>query len=422
MPTTFKNRKLQISEKVARSRREETYQAALEIHGGSKSAEVGLLDTVNAKCNKTTLVEVLSTSDKFKRSVLPQLYKVSLKDFEGSEENMLRSVSVYYDRGIMGKRKYRQVYRNVSFQKLKKEKKYGKRIAIDNCPIPLLVPYNKLMPFVKSIYIGTVYSTYDSLCDGLEDGDKIQGCYRNLKELLIMLAEFYLVSRPADLVWFDEANTFYIALGGDGAPFGKYDVACAWLVSFLNLGKGVLSSNENYLLFGANCSESCVPVSRFIQKLMIEVEEIEKQVFPINVNGTVVSVKFCIAELPNDMKMLAYLAGELSNSAKYFSTFAKVSLDDCKNTSGSFGKEKSNTWRPWEYSKRLAVAKAVDIQKRKVNKLSIKPSTKRNKITSFIAQQSSRQEFVPLVGKLIDQAHVDPLHLIMPALWPIVIY
>jgi hypothetical protein len=200
--------------------------------GGCKSAEVGLLDTVNAKCSKATLVEVLSTSDKFKKCVLPQLYKESLKDFEGSEENMLRCAAVYYGGGIMGKRKYRQVYRDVFFQKLNNNKKYGKRIAINNCPIPLLVPYNKLMPFVKSINIGTIYSTYDTLCSGLQEDDKIQGCYRSIKELLVMLAEFYLVFRPADLVWFDEANKLYVTLGGDGAPFGKYDTACAWLVSF----------------------------------------------------------------------------------------------------------------------------------------------------------------------------------------------
>jgi hypothetical protein len=34
MPTTFKDSTIQIGEKVARSRREETYQAALEIRGG----------------------------------------------------------------------------------------------------------------------------------------------------------------------------------------------------------------------------------------------------------------------------------------------------------------------------------------------------------------------------------------------------
>lgn len=37
--------------------------------------------------------------------------------------------------------------------------------------------------------------------------------------------------------------------------------------------------------------------------------------------------------------------------------------------------------------------------------------TKRSKVTEFIARQKSRQEFTPLVGKLIDNAHVEPLHL-----------
>ena len=53
----------------------------------------------------------------------------------------------------------------------------------------------------------------------------------------------------------------------------------------------------------------------------------------------------------------------------------------------------------------------VVAEKKKVNKQSIRPTTKRNKITTFIAQKQSRQEFVPLVGKLIYRAHVEPLHL-----------
>jgi hypothetical protein len=32
-------------------------------------------------------------------------------------------------------------------------------------------------------------------------------------------------------------------------------------------------------------------------------------------------------------------------------------------------------------------------------------------ITVFIAKQGSQQEFIPLVGEIIDRAHVDPLHL-----------
>ena len=64
---------------------------------------------------------------------------------------------------------------------------------------------------------------------------------------------------------------------------------------YFKSGKGILSSNDNYLLFGANCSESCITVGRFIQKLMVEVEQIEKQVFPIKVKESVVNVKYCIS-------------------------------------------------------------------------------------------------------------------------------
>jgi hypothetical protein len=41
----------------------------------------------------------------------------------------------------------------------------------------------------------------------------------------------------------------------------------------------------------------------------------------------------------------------------------------------------------------------------------ITEQTKRSKVTEYIASQHSRQEFLPLVGQLIDKAHVEPLHL-----------
>ena len=75
-----------------------------------------------------------------------------------------------------------------------------------------------------------------------------------------------------NLVWFNETNIFYVSLGGDEAPSGKYDTACAWLVGFLNLRKGILSSNENYISFGANCSENFIgqkkPLLQSLQKLV----------------------------------------------------------------------------------------------------------------------------------------------------------
>ncbi|CAB3978954.1 Hypothetical predicted protein [Paramuricea clavata] len=162
-----------------------------------------------------------------------------------------------------------------------------------------------------------------------------------------------------------------LALGGDGAPFGKDDTACAWLVSILNIGR-VLSSNENFLLFGADYKEDCVPVKRFMNILMKDISRIENTTYTIAYKGSSVQAKFFVSELPNDTKMLAFLGGELNNSAKYYSSFADVTAHDHRNAKGTFGMEKNCTWKPWEYAKGLEVAAEVVKMKAKVSKESSK--------------------------------------------------
>ena len=94
-----------------------------------------------------------------------------------------------------------------------------------------------------------------------------------------------------NLLWFNnEINTFHVVLVGDGALFGKDDTACSWLVSFLNRGKHILSNSENFLIFGANYSESSPVVQRYVKFLFREMLEIEKKTF--EVNGTEVRFIF----------------------------------------------------------------------------------------------------------------------------------
>ena len=128
-------------------------------------------------------------------------------------------------------------------------------------------------------------------------------------------------------------------------------------------------------------------------------------------NGRQVNVKFSFTELPNNMKMLAFLSGELSNSAKYFSSLANVSNDDANNILDTFGRSNVNTWKPWVYSERLTVVKEVEQMKAKLSKQHLSSSTKRSRLTTFIAKNKSRQEFEPCLGNIIDRAHVEPLHL-----------
>ena len=310
----------------------------------------------------------------------------------------------------MGKTKYIAVRKTNAYQ----SGPTSKRITVDNCPIPRLVPYNKMMPYIKGIDIGKLHSVGECLCQGLSEQDKVNGVFRSPKELLLKLAVFYLTQSVYKLIWFNgQTNTFFVSLGGDGAPFGKYDVASSCLVSFLNIGRGVLSSNENYLLFGANCTENSIPVQRFIKLLAADIKDIESTPHTINVNNSPVTVKFSFSELPNDMKMLCFLAGELSNSAKYFSTFANVHYDDFKSSSGSFSLSGGGMWHPWAYDERISVAKQVSAFKTKQSqsKKKLAPATLRTQVTTFIASKKSRQELPPPIGKLVDRAHIEPLHL-----------
>lgn len=99
------------------------------------------------------------------------------------------------------------------------------------------------------------------------------------------------------------------------------------------------------LIFGANCCENALPVLRYISFLLSEIKTIQQETFTIVINATTYNnVKFKISELPNDMKMLAFLAGELNNAARYFSSFADVSSSNGKCLDGTFGREETNRW------------------------------------------------------------------------------
>ncbi|XP_068686242.1 uncharacterized protein [Montipora foliosa] len=110
------------------------------------------------------------------------------------------------------------------------------------------------------------------------------------------------------------------------------------------------------------------------------------------------------------MKFLAFLNAELNNAAKYFSSFANVSKEDCVTLNSKFGSTSDCKWKPWSYTVRLNIAKQVESFKAKLP-TNLAASTKRAKVTQFIASKKSRQEFEPLIGKLCDKEVIEPLHL-----------
>ena len=149
---------------------------------------------------------------------------------------------------------------------------------------------------------------------------------------------------------------------------------------------------------------------RFINKLVEDIDHVKKTTYPVEYPGNSVDVKFRISELPNDMKMLAFLGGELSNAATYFSTFASVSTHTMSAFDGSFSSSVKAKWPPWKYDDRVSAAKEVEKFKNSPSKKNLSATTFRSKVTSFIAKNNSHQEFKPPVGRLIDWAHADPLH------------
>ena len=128
---------------------------------------------------------------------------------------------------------------------------------------------------------------------------------------------------------------FVIAIGGDGAPI----CGTSFLVSFLNVGERLTSSDENWLLFGTDESETANVVRNYVYRLVSDLEHLESTVFQVKVDGVMRKVEFRVGELPNDMKFLYFLAGEISNNARFFSTFATVRRDDLHSKVKKFGPE-----------------------------------------------------------------------------------
>ena len=145
------------------------------------------------------------------------------------------------------------------------------------------------MARVNQINIGDLYDVKEVLCQGLSEEYQVNGKFRNLQQLLLKMAQFYLSInkyRKDKLDWFGEGEgAFKVAIGGDGAPFGKDDQAVAWLVSFLNCRTRVCSPAENFLLFGANCSEDCEPVHRYTTLLREEMTATEGNSYSVEVEG-----------------------------------------------------------------------------------------------------------------------------------------
>jgi len=322
-----------------------------------------------------------------------------------SKENQVRSMCVLYEGGLISKRKYTSI-RNSSdvVKETGKKRKNVKTEFMTGCEVPKILPYKTLMTFVRSIDIGEVLSLENLTAK--YSVEAFPGVYRPLKPFLLQLADLYLLvdSKSPCLHWFNgEKGVMYVALGADGAPFGKDDTATAYLVSILNLLNRVQRCHDNHLLLGANCAEDTQLMKKYSEHLMKEMEEIDGKKLT-TAQGNHVEFRFEL--IPADMKWVSCMSGELNNCAVYFSPFANVNQTDKTTIGGSIGGSEA-TWQPWDYKKRLETAKKVETWKSRLKD----PSGKqRSEVTKFIAKEKSRQEFVPPLGKYVDCIKAEPLH------------
>ena len=282
-------------------------------------------------------------------------------------------------------------------------------------PIPKLLAYDKVIGFVKSLDIGELHNM-SVFCSDLDDDEKVEGKFRDIEDLLLRMAKMYLYidanyhNKDEPLLnWFGgQKGHFKVAIGADGAPFGKESEATAWLISFLNVGSRVACCNDNFLLCGANCKEDSIVMVRYATDLFNAISVLESKQYTDVVDD--VTISFTFELVPADMKWLAFYSGELNNAAYYFSSFGNVNDDTKKIVGGSLGFSPSDTWKPWSYTHRLDVANKVVKLNNSLENSKLAASTKRNKVLTLIRNEKSRQERVPILGKLVDNGLAEPLH------------
>lgn len=242
---TANSEKLNLSRKQFFRRRKKTLAALGPIHTKScaqakvklprenKPVLDGMWTTLICTASKPEMTTYIKNSNICMQEIIPSIIKGKIKDYEHSKENKVRSLRVLYEGGLISKRKYTSI-RNSSdvVRETEKKKKNMKTEFMTGCEVPKILPYKTLMSFVRSIEIGEVLSL-DNLASKYSM-ESTSGVYRPLKPFLLRLADLYLFldSKTPCLHWFNgEKGVLHVAIGADGAPFGKDDTATGKLLS-----------------------------------------------------------------------------------------------------------------------------------------------------------------------------------------------
>ena len=168
-----------LGDRIKRARLSDTMAVCQAIHGATKDdsdpAVDGMLDTLATKCQAASLApKILNLRPALKKSLQKSLIRDWSKDFFLSQQNILRSLNVYYAHDVMGKNKYRNVRR-------------ANRSRFTNFNVPNYISYPKLSTYIHSIDIGKLEDVKE-LAHGMVEEEIPNGCFRDCKPFLLRLA------------------------------------------------------------------------------------------------------------------------------------------------------------------------------------------------------------------------------------------
>ena len=155
---------------------------------------MGLWNTLITTANAHEMKSFLKKSPTIMEKVIPNIVNSAVQQYEHSHKNMIRSVGVLYEGGILSKKQFNQKRSREIFE-LDDNGKQHRVTYMPACKIPKLVDYKGVMKFVNSVDIGELkyiprarkskfdkgkyQQTEDCETDDLHPA--VSGCYRDLE-------------------------------------------------------------------------------------------------------------------------------------------------------------------------------------------------------------------------------------------------
>lgn len=137
-----------MQRKAKTVRRQETFRACSIIHGSSDEnmdpLATGLIDTLTSKFKSDYIAEkVMSSKKSVVKCITENVVGNWSRQYYKSDENLMRSINVYYSHHVMGKAKY------LSLRKA--NKKSSKEQNMSN-----YVPFQSLSKYIREVDIGVL--------------------------------------------------------------------------------------------------------------------------------------------------------------------------------------------------------------------------------------------------------------------------